>query len=272
MDPSVISITAHYTAYVWKEAGFPEAEHFATERGRLLYRLGEAAFGPARLFGLRPPLDAFLVPRHKTLDHLAREAGLKQYLEIAAGLSPRGLAFTRDPEIRYVEADLPRMIAEKRAICERVAKRPNHFFEAVDLMRDDLSALPSILPGEPTVVITEGLANYFPGEVYGAMLRKIAAFLRRQGGGVYLADLHDRRSSESYGVFGRYFRTIVGIIARTSPHLHVEDPEHGRRVFREAGFDRVEVLSPRDYARELGFQVDGRRDPVSIYRAEVKRA
>lgn len=272
MDPSVISITAHYTAYAWKEAGVEASEHFVTAPGRWLYGLGRVAFGPARLFGLRSPLESFLIPRHKTLDHLAREAGPRQFLEIAAGLSPRGLAFSADPSVRYVEADLPDMIARKRAICERVAKRPNHFFEAVDLMKDDLSRLASIRRGEPTVVITEGLANYFPGEVYQAMLREIAAFLRAQGGGVYLTDMHDRRSEAQYGAFSRYFRAVVGMIARTPTHLHVADPEDGRRIFLAAGFDRFEAIAPRDYARELGFEAEKRRDPVWIYRAEVAPA
>lgn len=266
-DPSVISITAHYTAYAWYVGGFAEAERFVTERGRWLYRGGEVLMAPWKALGIPNITDLFLIPRHKMIDHLAREAGCRQYVELAAGLSPRGAAFTADPAVRYIEGDLPDMIALKRSLVERAGRRPNHFFETVNLLEQPLE-IPSA-QAERTVVITEGLANYFPTDTYGRMLRGIVEFLRPRGGGVYLADMHDRAQSRAYGVASRFFQQLVNAISRTKTVMHFEDPAEGKRFFEDAGFDKVEVLSPRDYARELGFTTDMNRDTVHVYRAEV---
>ena len=96
-DSSRISPTAHYTAQVWFRYGMSHPA-LETRLGRRLH----AALAPANLlykFSGKPNLDEMLLARHRTLDFLLEReiaAGrVSQVIEVAAGLSPRGLSFTR---------------------------------------------------------------------------------------------------------------------------------------------------------------------------------
>src|SRR5206468_2908329 len=79
-----------------------------------------------------PSLEGMLLARHRLIDlRLARaiEAGeIRQVLEIAAGLSPRGWRFSSryGDRITYVEADLVGMLAHKRRILAELGGEHAH--------------------------------------------------------------------------------------------------------------------------------------------------
>src|SRR3990170_5146832 len=54
--------------------------------------------------------------RYKLVDHLLRENGVQQVLEIASGFSPRGLQMTDNNNFVYVEVDLQNVLKQKRQI------------------------------------------------------------------------------------------------------------------------------------------------------------
>jgi hypothetical protein len=113
-----ISPTAHYTGRVWLRNGLSDPA-FATWEGQVLYAATAPLLAAAKLAGA-PTLEAFLLARHHLIDEILTEGiedgSISQIVEIAAGLSPRGLRFTREhPDITYVEADLPGMAERKRA-------------------------------------------------------------------------------------------------------------------------------------------------------------
>ena len=118
--PETISPTAHYTGYVWYAHGLSH-QAFATRTGRLLYHALRGPNAIAQRLGT-PSLEGMLLARHRLIDlRLAQaiESGeIRQVIEIAAGLSPRGWRFaTRYADrITYIEADLPGMLAHKRRI------------------------------------------------------------------------------------------------------------------------------------------------------------
>src|SRR5262245_57478892 len=138
-----ISPTAHYTSYVWFKNGL---SHEA-----LTSRFGRAAYGALRPFDRAyerlfssANLELSLLARHRLIDEmLARDidAGrVGQVVEIAAGLSPRGYRFARryrDTGLRYVEADLPDMVAHKRAaLSEAGLLGANHEIVHIDALSD----------------------------------------------------------------------------------------------------------------------------------------
>src|SRR5262245_35856576 len=108
-----ISPTAHFTGYVWYRNGLGDPA-LRTRTGQLLV----AAFSPtdraARLAG-GPALEDVLLGRHLVIDERLAQAidrgEVEQVLEVAAGLSPRGLRFTRRyrDRLHYIEGDLPAM-------------------------------------------------------------------------------------------------------------------------------------------------------------------
>ena len=201
-DDDAISPTAHYTAEVWRRNGLSDPA-LATWEGRALH-LG---LWPAMtIWGALGggTLDEALLARHRLIDELLEdeiEAGrVGQVVEIAAGLSGRGLRFGRlHPELTYVEADLPAMAARKREALGRRRRRPPGR-RARRLRRGrrraaSTSCSPRSTPEAGTAIITEGLLNYFPRPMVEDLWGRIAAGLGRFAHGLYLADLNLRSAN-----------------------------------------------------------------------------
>ena len=66
-----------------------------------------------------------LEARYKTTDQIIARYRITQVLEIAAGLSPRGLAMTEDPNVVYVATDLPEILEQEKAIAESILAKLN---------------------------------------------------------------------------------------------------------------------------------------------------
>jgi O-methyltransferase involved in polyketide biosynthesis len=249
-----LSVTALYTAGAWAWAGLPGAELLASADARRVFGATNAALAVARLFtpGLRSLRHA-LVHRHAMIDHLARASGARQVLELAAGLSPRGVTFSADPAIRYTEVDLPHMSLHKRRLLEgseagRAAlARPNLHLAAADVTAAPLADL--VIPGEPLFVIAEGLLMYLPPGKQRALWEKIAGLADRAGGGTLVFDLVPAVEQPPPGAFGR---ALEGIMKRfTRGQTFARDTRTRDDVageLREAGFAGVELLEPATVA------------------------
>lgn len=162
---SRVGPTALYTAQAWRAGRFTNAGLFDHPMGRAMYTVSSAG---QKL--LRPFLPAYLKDFHAflRLRHHAFEARMERIapdliIEIAAGLSPRGLTYAqRWPEAQYVELDLPNMVAEKKARLRSVQLPPNYHLAETDILAADFIER---LPIQPTqqqkvAVITEGLMDY----------------------------------------------------------------------------------------------------------------
>ena len=119
-DKSPVSLTGHFTGQVWCEMGFLPQE-MGSSLGKWLYRLHKpAGWLNERLWG--HSLETILLARHHFLDTLVSECienqGVTQVIEIASGLSSRGLRMlSRYPSelTLYLEADLPEMVRWKQS-------------------------------------------------------------------------------------------------------------------------------------------------------------
>src|SRR5207253_6217343 len=136
-----ISPTAHYTGYVWTRNGLSDPE-LETVEGRVLFETLRVPMTVSALLG-GGTLEAYLLTRHRAIDALLEraidEGRVAQVVEVAAGLSPRGLRFTRryGERLTYIEADLPDMVARKRAALERIGSlSERHRVEEVDALRE----------------------------------------------------------------------------------------------------------------------------------------
>jgi len=93
-DTSRISFTALYTGYVWYKHGLSD-EILKTEQGAWLYRSLKPFNALANRLSPGLSLETMLLQRHALIDHFLTEAiaenGSLQIIEVAAGLSPRGL-------------------------------------------------------------------------------------------------------------------------------------------------------------------------------------
>ena len=273
---SAISPTAHYTGYVWARHGLGDAD-LATLPGRLLYTAGQGAMVPLELAG-GPTLEHFLLARHRIIDHLLDQAvadgTVGQVVELAAGLSPRGLELTRrHPDLTYVEVDLPQMAARKQEVLRRKgADASRHRAVTADVLDDRafsavFTGRSSMLdPARGTAVVTEGLLNYFPREPVLGLWRRTARELRRFPEGRYYSDLH---VASRTGRADRLFIAGLGAFVRGRVHLHFADETEAVDSLRAAGFERARLVEPQEHAGGLPDMEGAGADRVRVVEAAV---
>lgn len=243
-----LSVTAFYTAHAWAWGKFPEADLFTSRRSRDVWNATNLVLGAARLVRRLPSLRHGLAQRHAMIDRLCAESGCRQVLELAAGLSPRGAATTADPAIRYVELDLPAMIAEKRRLLARtphgrdVLARPNLVLAAADVATADLAA--HLAPG-PVCVIAEGLVMYLSAAEQRALWARIASLCAARPGSSFVFDLVPTAEQPPPGRVGRGLEALLKRFTRGQ--TFAADRRTRDDVvadLRAAGLPRVEVLEP----------------------------
>ncbi len=175
-----LSVTALYTSQVWAWGGLAGAELFATVDGKRVFDVTNAALGAASVLKRDAvPLRYALLHRHAMIDHLLRGAPAPEVLELAAGLSRRGAAFSADPARHYTEVDLPPVIARKRELLARTAAgqavlaRPNLALVGADVETAALATWRT--PGTPLFVIAEGLMVYLQAPAQRQLWARVAA-------------------------------------------------------------------------------------------------
>jgi O-methyltransferase involved in polyketide biosynthesis len=250
--PEAISPTAHYTGEVWARHGLSHPA-LRTGAGRLFHAsLWPAQTVSATLGG--PTLEAFLLARHRIIDHLLGQAiaegRVSQVVELAAGMSPRGWRFERDhgDAVAYVEADLPAMAGRKRRALARAGA--THRVEDVDAFAGggplSLEALVETLDRNAGVaVVTEGLLNYFDRGHVTALWRRIATAFAPFPHLLYLSDLHVRSATDSAPA--RVFMTLLQAFVRGRVHVHFADEAEAAAALRAAGFATAVLHEPQAF-------------------------
>ncbi|MAD46197.1 MAG: polyketide biosynthesis methyltransferase [Oceanospirillaceae bacterium] len=276
-DTSRISISAHYTGYVWYRHGLSE-QQFVTPAGRF----AALALAPVNAF-LRlvagADIDTFLLQRHQVIDHLLTELiekeGVTQVVEIAAGLSPRGYRLRqRFPHIRYLEADLPAMAARKAQLLATLETGPEHQVYACNILQPEgpesiHSLLNKLNPVEKTVIVTEGLVNYFELPVIRAVWSRIASGLKRFSGGYYVTDLYPDFADHPSYRYVKFAQKLVGFFTRGQWPLHYPSDDAIHAGFRQDGFSHTEVHDPAGFYDTLALPRARTRTLVRLIRADV---
>lgn len=252
-----ISPTALYTGEVWARHGrsFPE---LSNPIGAIFYNAMQPAMMSSRWLG-GPTLQDFLLARHDLIDaHVAsqvEQAGVEHVIEIAAGMSPRGMRFIKThPSVHYLEADLPSMIAIKRKhLKAHLKSNPRHRVFSVDAFAQDgphsLNALFDQVPqGKPVVVVTEGLLNYFDRESVEMLLGKLSVLFQSRPGSSYVSDLHLKMRNS--GVLAESFKHALGLFVQGRVHLHYADEEDLFNSLEKLDLS-AQLLTPSDYADRL---------------------
>ena len=245
-----IAPTAHYTAQAWVRAGFPNSRIFDTPTGRTMFNASQTL---RRLGGpLLPPIirheSEHLFVRHFVHEERLRQLAPDYVLEVGAGLSPRGLTFaSNNPELTYVEADLPGMVAAKRDRLKKagVSLPPNYHLGTADLLGSDLLGSLPVAPKKKqrVVVVTEGVADYLNMDEKRIAFTNIAGVLRAAGGGSYQAECYTRDRFVRYRSISKLFTSALGLLVGASFEDRLFDSAPQALEFlRGCGFDEVEVL------------------------------
>ncbi len=252
-----ISPTAHYTGYVWARNGLSDPE-LETVEGRILFESLRAPMIVSAVLG-SGTLEAYLMARHRAIDALLEQAiaagRVAQVIEVASGLSPRGLRFSRrhGEQLTYVEADLPGMVERKREALQKIdALSDHHRVAEVDALKDDgpgsLAELAATLDRRKGLaIITEGLLGYLDRQSVDGIWRRFAETLEGFEHGTYISDIH---MGELQNPQVRIFRLLLSVFVRGRVHLHFGGESEIRGALLDAGFTTAEVRQASQVAGE----------------------
>jgi O-methyltransferase involved in polyketide biosynthesis len=244
-----LAITALYTAQTWKWARLDGAELFGTWSGRDVFNATNLALAIAHLFRRDlPSLRHSLVQRHTMIDRLLAESGCAQVLELGAGLSRRGASVTIDPRLRYVEVDLPVVVAKKCKLLARskqgreVAARDNFVLVGADLRTLDLAGL--VAPG-PVFVIAEGVMMYLDSERQSELWSRIAALFAERPGSVLTFDLVPFCEQPKPGAVGRMLERLFKRFSRGATFAFDDRTRQDIVTqLRTCGFQSIDLYEP----------------------------
>ena len=274
MSPSeTISPTAHYTGYIWARNGLSHPE-FETREGRVLFETLRPAMTVNSLLG-RGTLESYLLARHRAIDALLKAAieahGIRQVIEVAAGLSPRGWRFVQryGAELTYVEADLSGMAERKREALRRIGSLNDHHRVCeLDALSDSgPRSLPAVAaeldPEQGVAIITEGLLGYLPTESVLEIWARFAGVLEGFSAGRYISDIHIGAVQDTTV---RAFRVLLSIFVLGRVHLHFDSPGEVVDALGQAGFAGAQVKlaaelagqPASDYASRLAHILEAR--------------
>ncbi|WP_193198431.1 class I SAM-dependent methyltransferase [Nostoc sp. MG11] len=109
-------------------------------------------------------LTARVEARYKAINQVMAQYQITQILELASGLLPRGLFISSNPNITFIESDLPTMIHCKQRLVEQIiGERPNlHFLEIDATSRPSqfLKSAKQLKAGQPVMILCEGLLTH----------------------------------------------------------------------------------------------------------------
>jgi O-methyltransferase involved in polyketide biosynthesis len=206
-------------------------------------------------------------------------------LEVAAGLSPRGLAMTEDPNITYVVTDLPQILEQEQAIAEfilvkRHVQRLNLYFQVANALdRDDLfKAAAPFQRGMPIAVITEGLLPYLTREEKATLAANICDLLTQYGGIWICPDVTPRQtwkrfSEVDWDVRQRH-QNISRATGRDFEKNAFEDDDDIRRFFTDAGYvieeyPHVSVVDELSAVRLTHLNRDEVREIIRVFQTLI---
>lgn len=279
VDSSGISFTALYTGQVWSANGLSDPR-FSTLPGQLLYGM-LAPFEHLGGWLAGGNLRTFLLQRHYLIDHLVHQAiqygAVSQILEIACGLSPRGLRFTRAyPQLTYLETDLPAMAARKRLLLRETATDlRRHRVLACDIFRESGdSSLTDLLSREtdrrqPLLIITEGLVNYFDLDSVSGFWSRLRNELAAFPAGIYLTDNYPLAPGQPFARTLRLLARGLGVVSRSKVSFHFSNDEEAVKHFARLGFDSVQCHNPDDFRHQLELPAVRRPSLVRVIEART---
>lgn len=270
-DSSGISFTALYTGAVWHRNGLSD-ESLTTREGRWLYHL-MSPFEAASKAAIGGNLRTFLLQRHLIIDHLIDQAvtehGVTQVLEIACGLSPRGIRLRqKHPLIHMVETDLPAMASRKAARLLAAGRLGDHHqVMPIDILADNgEQTLEAVMARafdntKPVVVVTEGLTSYFSLEVITKFWRRLAKLLAERPGSVYLSETYLMPRQPLLRGSLQALGGLLGTMTRSQVSFHFDNDQQARSHFLGCRFHEVRVYNPAEFYGVLPIP-ESRHDPM----------
>jgi len=236
VDHAKVGPTAYGVAYLRSFSDIPLTKEFY--EALKAHEANTAGFDRANRDRLAPQLEA----RYKLVDDLIATNGNNQIVELAAGVAPRGINLaSANPDINYVEVDLPGVVGEKRAILGSLdMSLPGNLLvtEGDALSLTDIEvAISSFEDDEPITVVNEGLMRYLTFDEKTILASNVRALLQQHGGVWITPDISLRKAlaSEDQAAEGhtQKLKETTGIDIDKNVF---EDEQHAKEFFEGLGF------------------------------------
>lgn len=141
--------------------------------------------------------------RYRSVDNALSDIGIKNILEFSSGFSFRGLNMCKDPEVCYIDTDLPQIIDKKKIIVQELSKRfcsypiDNLFMRALNIFDENaFSEMISLFPDGPIAIVNEGLLMYLNEGQKQKLCKIIYNLLDMRGGYWITADIYRKKNKE----------------------------------------------------------------------------
>jgi O-methyltransferase involved in polyketide biosynthesis len=186
---------------------------------------------------------------------LILESGAPQVLELASGYSLRGLDLAQSGTIRYVEADLPEVVAAKLSLLEELRQQHGigpslrHVVMAADALDlEQVRAAAAVLDRRrPVVILCEGLIMYLSKKETERLATNIRRLLGELAGGSWITPDFSFRTEAKHlpPERVRLREAITGVTQRQLDASAFEDGHDLAAFLGRAGFS-VQVRSQVD--------------------------
>lgn len=277
-NSSSISFTAMYTGYTWY-AYRMAPKWLTTALGRFFYfALWIPEFLGKKIIGGN--IKTTLLQRHKIIDHQIEEILKKhqplQIIEIACGLSPRGhrLKQKYGASITYIEADLPGMAQRKHHILANAGELSDtHKVVALDILSEGKLSLENIInnldPSLPTVVVTEGLVNYFDINTLNYFWQRLQHSLGRFPKAWYITDLYPALTDDPLFILRKWMQQSLALITRSNFNLMFNTHTEIEHAFTQCGFKNTQAFAPEQFYDQLDIPRSQKRTLVRVIQCEA---
>ena len=248
-----ISPTALLVAYARQFSDIPYAKEIAELTN------AEATVNQFVSKGQQQPISvaALIEARYKTIEQVRTQFKATQILELASGLLPRGMLLSQNPEITYIESDLPEMVQRKQQLVQQlIGERFNlHFlvFNATDSL-NCLSLNDYFQPDKPITILCEGLLMYLTFAEKQQVFANVRELLQTYGGVWITSDFTTKGGSsqlqQSVSGLRQLNQKIGSSTGRTLPENEFDDLDHAKQFAQKQGF-RVEEFNMLDVIDQL---------------------
>ncbi|MBY8984338.1 MAG: hypothetical protein KGD65_04665 [Candidatus Lokiarchaeota archaeon] len=184
--------------------------------------------------------------RYWSIDEALRKVGMMNILEFSSGFSFRGLSMCKDPEICYIDTDLPQIIKTKEPIVQELSRKycdypiDNLVLKPLDVF-DENAFIESTnqFSNDPIAIVNEGLLVYFDEGQKRKLCEIIHNLLNAKGGYWITSDIYIKNEIQDTITNGFYEKKGEKFLEEH----HVEENK----------FDNFKVAE--DFFKGCGFEI-----------------
>lgn len=253
------------------------------EQLQMMHSPGERDFETVTKASVLTPLQE---ARYKLVNKLLANSNIKQVLELAAGLAPRGLELTQDPEIVLSELDLPGIMHEKKVIVTALlgeSPRPNlTLVEGSALSTVDIARATNVFQkGKEVAVVNEGLLSYLPHDEISILASNILSILKEYGGVWITPDIvfesAFKKLSNQSDELRQQRRSVSKMAGIQDEANYFKDEADARKFFEDRGFtiekhSFSEIFDELSSPRTLSLTAESTRELIEPFMVFVMRA